>query len=41
MDITFEVKPGYINYFTVKFIYTITPKAGGAGFQWTNKKLDK
>jgi hypothetical protein len=34
-NVNFEVKPGYINFFPVKFIYTVTRKAGGAVSQWT------
>lgn len=41
MDINFEVKPGYINFFPVKFVYTITQEAGGAGFQWTSVPITK
>lgn len=44
MDINYEVKPGYINFFPVKFVYSIHQKAGGAGFQWTTvpiKNADK
>ncbi len=41
MDVTFEVRPGYINFFPVKFIYTITRHPGGAGFQWTSASITK
>jgi hypothetical protein len=41
MDVNFEVKPGYINFFPVKFIYTVTPKAGGAFSRWTFDPITK
>jgi hypothetical protein len=41
MDVNFEVNPGYINFFPVKFIYTVTHKAGGAFSKWTFDTLTK
>jgi hypothetical protein len=41
MDVNFEVKPGYINFFPVKFTYTVTHKAGGAFSQWTYDPISK
>jgi len=41
MDINFEVKPGYINFFPIKFIYTIAQHPGGVGLQWTTEPITK
>jgi hypothetical protein len=41
MNVDFEVKPGYINFFPLKFVYTITQEPGGAGFQWTSVPVTK
>lgn len=37
MDVNFEVKPGYINFFPVKFIYTVTH----AYYDWTSVPITK
>jgi hypothetical protein len=35
MNVNFEVKPGNINFFPVKFIYTITQRGSGGRSQWS------
>lgn len=41
MDVNFEVKPGYINFFPVKFIHTVSRHPGGARTQWTFAPIAK
>jgi hypothetical protein len=41
MPINFEVKPGYINFFPVKFTYAVTMFANGTSSTWAPAPITK
>lgn len=41
MGVNFEVRPGYINFFPIKFIHTVSRHPGGARTQWTFASITK